>query len=285
MIFDSASFQILVVITMIKKKEVKGSVISSYLSPAFEQNTEDHDEVVFCIHGRPGNHSLMKSFNDWAVQTGRGFYCYDQYSESSVEGAVDIELDSDSLLGLFAEEFNTHIQPFRQKKLLIVAHSFGGVILCEYVRRFGDSLAGVQIVFSGFCPDRIEFLDYNTKRIDLLKQQYSPEKAEQVFTCQHICNPADLNEEQDAAMNSVPFGKVDIKDSYLHELSIITAECFYTYGEHDICSTEQINIASNVLSGCISTMIQGASHYPFISHGAAYFEKLNQMFGKQDKAV
>ncbi|WP_350307462.1 hypothetical protein [Photorhabdus viridis] len=214
----------------------------------------------------------MMPFYRWAKNRGKGFYVYEQFSAKNIYDKKNrgISLSSNDLMDVLISELAFHLNFLKKHKLIIIAHSFGGVLLSEYVLNYHDSLKGHDVVFSGFCPYRPEFLEYNVKVMLELND-------DEVFREKFICNKNSLNKKQFLGLITQPYGCIDIKDSYLNELSLFQSNNYYTYGEYDICSSEQVEIAKKRLPNCKSVMIQNVSHYPFISAPKIYFKMLENM--------
>jgi pimeloyl-ACP methyl ester carboxylesterase len=228
---------------------------------------------AFCIHGRPGNSLLMEPFDTWCAEQSYDCYRYDQFSCRDREG---FHGDSKQLLAILVEELFLHLGKFKDRDLLIVAHSFGAVLLCETLMRYELSQQRFKIVLSGFCPEREEFLLVNQKRLDGYAREGDEHGVEHRFFDAHICGTRFLSAEQLEAFQVPPMGNISLRDSYLGLLSAIRCPVLITYGSEDICSDYQVAKTCEYLVDCRVVQLSEAAHYPFIERTQAYFQELDR---------
>lgn len=228
---------------------------------------------VFCIHGRPGNSLLMEPFDTWCEKQSYDCYRYDQFSCRDRDG---FHGDSEQLLSILVEELYQHLSKFNGRNLLIVAHSFGAVLLCETLLRYELAQQRIRIVLSGFCPEREEFLLINQRRLDSYAHEGSEHHAEHKFFDLHICGRRFLSAEQLQAFQMPPMGNISLRNSYLDLLSVMNCPVLITYGSEDICSDYQVVKICECLVDCRVAQFPGAAHYPFIERAQDYFQELDR---------
>lgn len=233
---------------------------------------------VLCIHGRPGNSLLMEPFDTWCEEQSYNCYRYDQFSCRDRENFYG---DSEQLLSMLVEEFYQHLSKFKGRDLLIVAHSFGAVLLCETLLRYEFSQQQIKIVLSGFCPEREEFLLINQHRLDSYAGEGDELHAEHRFFDGHICGKRFLSAEQLQAFQEPPMGNISLRDSYLGLLSVISCPVLITYGSDDICSDYQVAKICERLVDCRVAQFSGAAHYPFIEQAQTYFQELDRFMSAE----
>lgn len=233
---------------------------------------------VFCIHGRPGNSLLMENFDSWCEEQSYDFYRYDQFSCRDRKG---FHVDSEQLIAILVEELYQHLSKFKAQNLLIVAHSFGAVLLCETLLRYELAQQRIKIVLSGFCPEREEFLRINQKRLDSYAHEGEEFHVEHRFFDVHICGKRFLSAEQLQAFQEPPMGNISLRDSYLSLLSLISCPVLITYGSEDICSDYQVAKICERLVDYRVAQFSGAAHYPFIEHSQRYFQELNRFMSSE----
>ncbi|MBC3365816.1 alpha/beta hydrolase [Pseudomonas sp. SWRI154] len=228
---------------------------------------------VFCIHGRPGNSLLMEPFDTWCEQQSYDCYRYDQFSCRDRDG---FHGDSEQLLAILVKELYQHLSKFEGRDLLIVAHSFGAVLLCETLLRYEFAQQRIKIVLSGFCPEREEFLLTNQRRLDSYAREGNEHHVEQRFFDLHICGRRFLSAEQLQAFQMPPMGNISLRNSYLDLLSAMRCPVLITYGSEDICTDYQVAKICECLVDCHVVQFPGAAHYPFIERAQAYFHELDR---------
>lgn len=228
---------------------------------------------VLCIHGRPGDSSLMRPFQEWCLQNSYGCYLYNQFSYKE-----DAEFcpGSEELLSLLVEELWFHLCQLRDEHLVIVAHSFGAVLLCEVLQRYDLAQDRVKVVLSGFCPERKEFLTVNQQRLDDFAMQAGPAGADELFFDSHICNKSSLAEDQVVAIKRPPLGDITLRESYLELLGKLRCPVLVTYGDNDICTDYQVEKIRSRLVNCRVVKVTGAAHFPFIEQPREYFQALDR---------
>lgn len=231
---------------------------------------------VFCIHGRPGSSLLMEPFDTWCAEQSYDCYRYDQFSCRDREG---FHGDSEQLLAILVDELFLHLSKFKDRDLLIVAHSFGAVLLCETLLKYELAQQRIKIVLSGFCPEREEFLLVNQRRLDSYARESDEHHVERRFFDTHICGTQFLSAEQLQAFQVPPMGNISLRDSYLGLLSAISCPVLITYGSEDICSNYQVAKICECLVDCRAAQFSGAAHYPFIERTQAYFQELDRFMG------
>lgn len=227
---------------------------------------------VLCIHGRPGNSMLMRPFKVWCEKNSYGCYLYDQFSCGDDERFSG---GSEDLLALLVEELWFHLGQLSGTHLVIVAHSFGAVLLCEALQRYDVAQERMKVILSGFCPVRDEFLAVNQRRLDDFAVGASNAVSEELFFDAHICNRDSMTLDQFVALKSKPLGDIVLRDSYLESLDNIRCPVLMTYGDDDICTDYQAAKITERLANCRSIKFSGAAHYPFIEQSHAYFKALD----------
>lgn len=235
-------------------------------------NDRGGSTCVLCIHGRPGNSLLMNPFEAWCEQRSYDCYRYDQFScrdKSSFQGS------SEQLLALLVDELQQHVSSLHDRNLLIIAHSFGAVLLCEALQRYQWQQQRMKIVLSGFCPEREAFLAVNQRRLDDFAHVSNNAQAEVRFFESHICRRDALTQAQFDALQVKPLGDISLRSSYLELLQVIRCPVLITYGEEDICTDYQVQKTREYLLNSQCTKFSGAAHYPFIEQSQHYFQTLD----------
>jgi pimeloyl-ACP methyl ester carboxylesterase len=233
---------------------------------------------VLCIHGRPGSSLLMESFDTWCAVNSYDCYRYDQFACQDRKG---FHGDSEQLLAILVDELFLHLSKCRDRDLLIVAHSFGAVLLCETLLKYELAQQRIKIVLSGFCPERKEFLLVNQSRLDSYAHESDEQHVEQIFFDAHICDTRFLNAEQIKAFQVPPMGNISLRDSYLDLLSALSCPVLITYGSEDICTDYQVAKICECLVDCRAVQFSGAAHYPFIERTKAYFQVLDRFISAE----
>lgn len=250
-------------------------VVGSVVQPGEHYRFSDRGSstCVLCVHGRPGNSLLMEPFDTWCAEQSYDCYRYDQFSCRDREG---FHGDSEQLLAILVEELYQHLCKLKGRDLLIVAHSFGAVLLCETLLRYELAQQRIKIVLSGFCPEREEFLLVNQERLNTYAREGDEHHVEHRFFDAHICSTQFLSAEQLQAFKVPPMGNISLRDSYLALLRAICCPVLITYGSEDICSGYQVAKICEYLVDYRVAQFSGAAHYPFIERGQDYFQELDR---------
>lgn len=227
---------------------------------------------VLCIHGRPGNSKLMVPFHSWCVKRSYQFISYDQFACRS---DVDFSGDLGAVYDLLVAELHEVIEGISCEQLLIVAHSFGGALLCEVLSKSSFLKGPVKVVFSGFCPDREEYLVTNQGRLQKYTFLLGQSLGERYFSDNHICDLKLLTTAQRCAFIEKPFGDLKLRDSYSDLLGALDFPVLFTYGDKDICTDHQASVASRRLRNCSVFKFASAAHYPFIEQPDSYFKAMD----------
>ncbi|KIH83616.1 hypothetical protein UCMB321_2742 [Pseudomonas batumici] len=218
----------------------------------------------------------MEPFDTWCAERSYDCYRYDQFACRDRDG---FQIDSEQLFAILVEELYRHVSKLKDRDLLIVAHSFGAVLLCEIFQRYEFSQQRIKIVLSGFCPEREEFLQINQKRLESYAREGDERHAENRFFDAHICGKRFMTPEQFQALQVRPMGNVSLRASYLELLGVIRCPVLITYGSEDICSDYQVAKTSEHLVDFRVARFSGAAHYPFIEQTQAYFQELDRFMG------
>ncbi|MCK6598210.1 MAG: alpha/beta hydrolase [Bdellovibrionaceae bacterium] len=223
------------------------------------------NRLVFSIHGRPADSQCLLPILNWCKEMNFNFFGYDQYGSGQTQAIKPIS--NDCLIEHFAKELAAVLKQLNSKeKITIWAHSVGALFVTTAMVHNKDIFNQVDsLIFSGFCPNRIEFLAYNESRSN-----------EDNFSHKYICRSNPWPDYFSDSMNNTPYGEITLKNNYDDLLQKIILPTLIIYGQYDICSDEQATMLSKNLINSEIVKIQNSSHYPFVENAKETFHVVSE---------
>ncbi|MEQ8736642.1 MAG: alpha/beta hydrolase [Rhodospirillaceae bacterium] len=256
-----------------------------------EAGSKDGTEILF-IHG------VSQSYLSWRDQLNademQGFrmVAFDLRGHGNSAKPWTVEDYNDS--ELWADDVAAVIAAKKLKKPVIVAWSYGGLVLLDYVRHYGtDNIPAINLVANtAALIDRIE--DPKPGDVELMRQmitnqsrQQSPDIEENLASVRFsvpLLTEADLGDtwQEDALMvtmltpsyvrRALAGRKIDNKDL---ARSLSDTEILLTYGVNDGSVTEPMAAAfQTTLPQTIISRFEGVGHSPFVESAERFNSEL-----------
>jgi pimeloyl-ACP methyl ester carboxylesterase len=204
------------------------------------------------LHGGPGFKDYLK---DYFVELSNDFECifYDQ-SRGNTIGIDDLILQLDEIILKLVG------------KVVLVGHSWGGVLAVEYATRFQERVHGLVLMSTGLTSKH--WYDEYYKEQEVLGLNEAP--MEEIFLAE---------DEQVIGKPLLEFGEktwseetfISLDDSYLRKYDLIQSfselkiPIINVFGEKDVRFPRRVTSSfKNYNQGVIELEIKGAGHFPFL---------------------
>jgi proline iminopeptidase len=111
---------------------------------------------VLTLHGGPGfPHFYFECFEDFLPQAGISYWYYDQLGCGFSDQPTDSRLWT---IGRFTEEVEQVRAALGLEKMVLLGHSWGGLLSIEYALKHPERLSG--LVISNMCPSTASYIKY-----------------------------------------------------------------------------------------------------------------------------